>query len=98
MMLKGGTKDALVVVSDGWSVYVRVEGFLQRSFLQCCSVVPFDYLYPVLYLGVSMKVYLKNELEQQTVRDLNFIQALKLRLWVWMRYPKNERPIVRFVI
>lgn len=45
-----------------------------------------------------MKVYLKNALEQQTVRDLNFIHALKLRLWVWMRYPKNERPIVRFVI
>ena len=48
--------------------------------------------------GTQMKVYLKNEFEQQTVRDLDFIQALKLRIWVWIRYPKTERPIVRFVI
>lgn len=47
---------------------------------------------------MKMKVYLKNEFEQQTVRDLDFIQALKLRIWVWIRYPKTERPIVRFVI
>ena len=45
-----------------------------------------------------MKVYLKNEYGQQTVRDLDLFQALKLRIWVWMRYPKTERPIVRFVI
>lgn len=47
---------------------------------------------------MKMNVYLKNELGQQTVRYLNFFQAIKLRLYVFARYPKNERPIVRFVI
>lgn len=45
-----------------------------------------------------MNVYMKNELGQQTVRYLPLFQALKLRLYVFARYKKSERPIVRFVI
>ena len=45
-----------------------------------------------------MEVYIKNVEGQQTVRYLPFLQALKLRLYVFARYPKTERPIVRFVI
>ena len=45
-----------------------------------------------------MEVYIKNTAGQQTVRYLPFFQALKLRLYVFARYPKAERPIVRFVI
>jgi len=45
-----------------------------------------------------MKVYIKNQFQQQTVRQLPIIQALKLRLYVFMRYQKEERPIVRFVV
>ena len=46
-----------------------------------------------------MKVYLKNEFGQQTVRDLPFHKTLWLRFVVWFKYPnKEERPLVRFVI
>jgi len=45
-----------------------------------------------------MNVYMKNELGQQTVRYLPFFKAIGLRLYVFTRYPKSERPIVRFVI
>lgn len=45
-----------------------------------------------------MKVYMKNINGQQTVRYLPFFKALGLRLYVFARYPKAERPIVRFVI
>ena len=45
-----------------------------------------------------MNVYIKNEYGEQTVRHLPLLQALKLRLYVFTRYPKSERPIVRFVI
>ena len=45
-----------------------------------------------------MNVYMKNELGQQTVRYLPFHKALWLRIYVFARYPKSERPIVRFVI
>ena len=45
-----------------------------------------------------MNVYLKNLEGEQTVRYLPIIQALKLRLYVFMRYQKEERPIVRFVV
>ena len=45
-----------------------------------------------------MEVYIKNVEGQQTVRYLPLLQALKLRLYVFARYPKAERPKVRFVI
>ena len=45
-----------------------------------------------------MKVYLKNQEGEQTVRDLPLFKAIGLRMYVFARYPKNERPIVRFVI
>ena len=45
-----------------------------------------------------MNVYMKNTEGQQTVRYLPFHKALWLRLYVFARYPKAERPIVRFVI
>lgn len=45
-----------------------------------------------------MNVYLKNEYGQQTVRYLNFFKAIGLRVYVFARYPKSKRPIVRFVI
>lgn len=45
-----------------------------------------------------MKVYMKNELGQQTVRSIPFYRALWLRLYVFARYTKNERPIIKFVI
>lgn len=45
-----------------------------------------------------MKVYIKNQFQQQTVRQLPIIQALKLRLYVLMKYQKEERPIVKFMI
>ena len=45
-----------------------------------------------------MNVYMKNELGQQTVRYLPFFKAIGLRLYVFARYPKSERPIVRFVL
>lgn len=45
-----------------------------------------------------MNVYMKNTEGQQTVRYLPFYKALYLRLLVFARYCKDERPIVRFVI
>lgn len=45
-----------------------------------------------------MAVYMKNEFGQQTVRNLPFFKAIGLRLYVFARYPKSKRPIVRFVI
>lgn len=45
-----------------------------------------------------MSVYIKNAYGEQTVRQLPILQALKLRLYVFARYPKAERPIVRFVL
>ena len=45
-----------------------------------------------------MSVYIKNEYGEQTVRRLPFHKALWLRLYVFARYPKAERPIVRFVV
>ena len=46
----------------------------------------------------SMNVYLKNSEGQQTVRYMPIYKAIYLRLLVFARYPKAERPIVRFVI
>ena len=45
-----------------------------------------------------MKVYIKNVWHQQTVRDLPITQAIKLRFWSFVKYKKDERPIVRFLI
>ena len=45
-----------------------------------------------------MSVYIKNTIGQQTVRELPFHKALWLRVLVFARYRKEERPIVRFVI
>ena len=45
-----------------------------------------------------MNVYMKNTEGQQTVRYLPIHKAIYLRLYVFARYPKDERPIVRFVI
>ena len=45
-----------------------------------------------------MNVYIKNIEGEQTVRYLPFFKALGLRIYVFARYPKAERPIVRFVI
>ena len=46
----------------------------------------------------SMQIYMKNWVGQQTVRELPFYKAIGLRLYVFARYPKSERPIVRFVV
>lgn len=45
-----------------------------------------------------MNVYIKNSEGQQTVRYLPLYKAIYLRLLVFARYHKDERPIVRFVI
>lgn len=45
-----------------------------------------------------MNVYMKNSEGEQTVRYLPFYRAIWLRLLVFARYRKDERPIVRFVI
>jgi len=45
-----------------------------------------------------MNVYIKNPEGQQTVRYLPLHKALYLRILVFARYRKDERPIVRFVI
>ena len=45
-----------------------------------------------------MNVYMKNTEGQQTVRYLPLHKALWLRIFVFARYPKAERPIVRFVV
>jgi hypothetical protein len=48
--------------------------------------------------GLEMNVYIKNSEGQQTVRYLPLYKAIYLRILVFARYRKNERPIVRFVI
>ncbi len=45
-----------------------------------------------------MNVYIKNSEGQQTIRKLPIYKALYLRILVFARYKKDERPIVRFVI
>jgi len=45
-----------------------------------------------------MNVYIKNSEGQQTVRYFPILKALYLRLLVFARYRKDERPMVRFVI
>lgn len=45
-----------------------------------------------------MNVYLKNLEGEQTVRYLPVIKAIWLRLLVFAKYRKEDRPIVRFVI
>lgn len=45
-----------------------------------------------------MNVYLKNIEGEQTVRYLPIIKAVWLRLVVFAKYSKKDRPIVRFVI
>lgn len=45
-----------------------------------------------------MNVYMKNTEGQQTVRYLPLHKALWLRIYVFARYKKEERPLVRFVI
>jgi len=45
-----------------------------------------------------MNVYIKNSEGQQTIRKLPLYKAIYLRLLVFARYRKDERPIVRFVI
>ena len=45
-----------------------------------------------------MNVYIKNEQGEQTVRYLPFYKAIWLRIYVFARYEKQHRPIVRFVI
>ena len=45
-----------------------------------------------------MNVYIKNSEGQQTVRYLPLLRAIYLRLLVFARYHKDERPLVRFVI
>jgi len=45
-----------------------------------------------------MNVYLKNNEGEQTIRYLPIHRAIWLRLLVFARYRKDERPIVRFVI
>lgn len=47
-----------------------------------------------------MKVYVRNERGQQTVRDLSFFTALKLRWSVFILFFNEDietRPIVRFM-
>ena len=45
-----------------------------------------------------MDVYIKNSEGQQTVRYLPLLKAIYLRVLVFARYRKDERPLVRFVI
>jgi hypothetical protein len=45
-----------------------------------------------------MNVYIKNSEGQQTIRKLPLYKAIYLRLLVFARYHKDERPVVRFVI
>ena len=46
--------------------------------------------------GSLMKVYIKNEIGQQTVRELPLFQALKLRFYANMLF-KNDGVIVKFL-
>lgn len=45
-----------------------------------------------------MNIYLKNLEGEQTVRYLPITKAIWLRFIVFIKYRKEERPIVRFVI
>lgn len=45
-----------------------------------------------------MNVYIKNLEGEQTVRFLPITKAIWLRLIVFAKYTKENRPIVRFVI
>lgn len=45
-----------------------------------------------------MNIYLKNLEGEQTVRYLPLMTALWLRFIVFIKYHKEDRPIVRFVI
>ena len=45
-----------------------------------------------------MNVYIKNSEGQQTIHKLPLYKAIYLRLLVFARYHKDERPVVRFVI
>jgi hypothetical protein len=45
-----------------------------------------------------MNVYIKNPQGEQTVRYLPLHKAVWLRVYVFMRYKREERPIVRFVV
>ena len=45
-----------------------------------------------------MMVYIKNQAGQQTVRDLNAWDALKMRVYLFFKYSKDTRPIVRFLL
>lgn len=45
-----------------------------------------------------MNIYLKNLEGEQTVRYLPIMKAIWLRFIVFVKYRKEERPIVRFVI
>ena len=45
-----------------------------------------------------MNVYMKNIEGQQTVRYLPLHKAIYLRLYVFAKYSKAERPLIRFVV
>lgn len=47
---------------------------------------------------MKMNVYLKNLEGEQTVRYLPIMKALWLRFIVFVKYKKEDRPIVRFVL
>lgn len=44
-----------------------------------------------------MLVYIKNVRGEQTVRNLKFFDAIKLRWYNWLYVPKGERAIIRFL-
>lgn len=45
-----------------------------------------------------MMVYIKNQAGQQTVRDLRAWDAIKMRIYLFMKYTKENRPIVKFLV
>ena len=61
-------------------------------------IIQFLLSFVVVFGGENMKVYLKNQEGKQTVRDLPLLKAFGLRFYVFARYWKEDRPIVRFVI
>ena len=44
-----------------------------------------------------MSVYIKNVYGEETVRELPFFEAIKLRFIVFLRYRHEELPIVKFL-
>lgn len=44
-----------------------------------------------------MKVYLKNAIGQQTIRDLRVSTILRILWYQWTRVPKNERCIIKII-